>query len=178
MNNQHFTQQIPENELRDELFKALMEELSAYEYLMETMEEKKQAIIENNLRQIEQLSGTEQLLVTKVNRLTETRYHLMQNYFQAHHINNFPITLMEFIRLTNEKERAIWEKVSGRLNKILNQIHLINLENKQLLESSLKYIQGMINLFLPQDENLSDIYSPEGNGNEKHAVKNLLDCNA
>ena len=56
MNRNVIGNQANESGLKQELFQALMEELSAYEYLSDTMNEKKQAIIQNDLKKIEHLS--------------------------------------------------------------------------------------------------------------------------
>lgn len=178
MNRNVIGNQANESGLKQDLFQALMEELSAYEYLSDTMNEKKQAIIQNDLKKIEHLSGTEQLLVTKANRLTENRFGLMQKFYSANSIKSAPFTLSDFIEMSDKNERATWERIDNRMSKTVENIQRINLENKRLLETSMKYVQGMINLFVPREENMRGLYGKEGAGNTRVSAKNFLDCNA
>lgn len=164
--------------LKQQLFQALIEELSAYEYLSEIMAEKKQAIIGNDLEKIEHLSGTEQLLVTKANRLTATRFELMQKCSRQNNLKKGPVSLSRLIEISEQKERASWEKIDRRLGRTVEHIQRINLENKRLLETSMKYVQGMMNLFVPREENMRGLYGREGTGNAQMNAKNFLDCNA
>ena len=53
-----------------------------------------------------------------------------------------------------------------------------NSNNMSLLDKSLQYVRGMIHLFLPREELVSDLYTDTGNENMTIGNKNLLDCNA
>ena len=170
--------QTNEQKLKQALFQALMEELSAYEYLSETMTEKKEAIIQNDLKKIEHLSGTEQLLVTKANRLTENRFHLMQKFYTAKNIKSAPFTLTTFVEMSDEAERNSWGRIETRLEKTVEKIQRTNLENKRLLETSMKYVQGMINLFIQPQQDMPATYGKEGVDKPSINARNFVDCNA
>ena len=164
--------------MKQELYKSLMEELSAYEYLLQTMKEKKKAIIRNELNSIESLSGTEHILVTKADSRTAARYSLLQKIFNSNNPSDSPLTLTSFIELCPEEEKGTWERINNRLSRTVENIRYVNNENKNLLETSLKFVNGMINLFIPRDENSDGLYVKEGGSTHNHAAKNLLDCNA
>ncbi len=178
MNNRIITDQMTDKEMKKNLYQALMEELSAYEYLLQTMKEKKHAILKNEIGSIEHLSGTEHLLVTKADQRTAARYSLMQRFFKSNNPAEAPVTLSRFIDLCDENEKGTWERINNRLSRTVENIHYVNRENQDLLERSMKFVNGMMNLFLPRDENSCDMYAKEGSSNINLSAKNLLDCNA
>jgi len=105
-----------DKDLKQELYKALMEELSAYEYLLQTMKDKKNAIIRNEINSIESLSGTEHILVTKADERTAVRYALLQRIFDSNNPAAAPLTLTSFIELCSENEKGTWERINNRLH--------------------------------------------------------------
>lgn len=50
---------------KDKLFQLLLEEIHAYSYMVETVKQKQEAIIHNKLKEMENLTGVERLLVKK-----------------------------------------------------------------------------------------------------------------
>lgn len=178
MNNENISDQVTDKNIKKDLYQAMMEELSAYEFLLQTMKEKKNAIIKNEIGNIEHLSGTEHLLVTKADQRTAARYSLMQEFLKSNTLTQVPVTLSNFIDLCDENEKGTWERINNRLSRTVENIRYVNNENKNLLETSMKFVNGMINLFLPKDENSSDMYAKEGSSGISLTAKNLLDCNA
>ena len=178
MINSITTNQTADKDIKKDIYQALLEELSAYEYLLQTMQEKKNAIIKNEIGSIEHLSGTEHLLVSKADQRTAARYNLMQRFFESKNPTEAPVTLSSFIDLCDDNEKGTWERTNNRLSRTVENIRYVNNENRDLLETSMKYVNGMISLFLPRDENSSDMYAKEGRSNINLSAKNLLDCNA
>lgn len=169
---------IAVNQLQEQLFQVLLEEMSAYDYLNETIQNKQSAIVQNNLQQIEHLTGIEHVVVKKASQLTQTRFELMQHYFKQDNMVNDPLSLSSLISTISEGKRESWERISRRLHQTVADIQNRNSENVQLINSSLNYVRGMINLFLPREEFGSDLYTKAGNENLTVGSKNLLDCNA
>ena len=61
------------NQTGDQLYQLLMEEASAYDYLLEILLEKQSAMVKNDLPIIENLTGVEQVLVQRANDFTKAR---------------------------------------------------------------------------------------------------------
>lgn len=172
------TNNSPAQRLLESIYKILLEEVSAYDYLDETIRKKQKAIVKNNLKEIEHLTGIEQVVVERANSLTQKRHDLMQQYFMSDQIVTEPLSLNNLIHQVEGTERAAWQRMNRRLNKAVTSIQQMNAENQRLIESSLAFVRGNIHLFIPRDNLSSDMYSKDGNDSQKIKVKNLLDCNA
>jgi len=169
---------ISSDESKQQLYQVLLEELSAYDYLAETVSAKQKAIVSNDLEKIEQLSGIEQLVVSKANRLTTERYRALKQFMRSMNMMGVQVRLSGAIKLMNGKERDIWLRLEKRLYEDVEKIKRINAQNMQLLDTSLRYVKGMIALFVPKDEHRASLYDNQGQDNAKMAARNMLDCNA
>ncbi len=165
-------------EKREALFHLLMEELSAYNYLAETITAKQQAILHNNLEQVEHLTGVEQLIVNKTSQLIQNRSNMMKEMVRGLGQEGMPLTLSGIIERLQGGEKERWQKIVRRLTAAVEKIQTLNLQNMRLLDTSLKYVRGMIDMFAPADENMTNLYTSSGHNSGKKMVKNLLDCNA
>lgn len=164
--------------LKEQMYQVLLEEMSAYDYLNETLREKQEAIVKNEIKNVERLTGVEQVVASRANRLTQTRYELMQQYFMEKNITADAHSLGNVIGSIEEDNRKRWERVGHRIHSTALEIKRLNAENMRLIEHSLGYVRGMINLFLPRDEFGGNIYTESGNENINVSAKNMLDCNA
>ncbi len=169
---------VSNEESKQQLYQILLEELSAYDYLAETVAEKQKAIVSNDLEKIEQLSGIEQLVVNKANRLTTERYRALKQLMRSMNMMGVPVRLSGVIQRLNTKERDIWQRLEQRLYDDVEKIKYINAQNMHLLDTSLRYVKGMIELFVPKDEHRASLYDNQGQDNAKVSARNMLDCNA
>ena len=178
MSNAALMEHLSNEESKQQLYRILLEELSAYDYLAETVAEKQKAIVANDLEKIEQLSGVEQLVVNKANRLTTERYRALKQFMRAKNVMGVPVRLSAMIKMLNHTERSIWQRLEKRLYEDVEKIKRLNAQNMQLLDTSLRYVKGMIELFVPKDEHRASLYDNRGQDNAKVAARNMLDCNA
>ncbi len=158
----------------DQLYKTLMEELSAYDYLIETLSEKQKAIVENDLQKLEHFSGVEQLIVNKANKLTEARAQILKTVQQQ----PGPASLVAFIRQLHPSERRPWIKINDRISRTVEKIRFLNTQNMRLLDTSLNYSRGMIELFMPNEMKSAGFYDGGGKSPDDVNTQKLLDCNA
>jgi len=164
--------------IKQKLFQLLLEEVSAYDYLNEILKDKQRAIVSNDLKSIEHLNGVEQMVVAKANHLTQYRTDILHDYFINDPVKDNSEMLSLFMADIPDLERAPWERTKRRLSKAALEIRTINQQNIRLISSSLEHIRGLINLFMPRDENGKHIYTNNGDENGLIGAKNLLDCNA
>lgn len=165
-------------DVKDSIYRLLLEEVSAYDYLNETIQNKQNAIVKNDLKQIEHLTGVEQVVVKRANDLTRERQNLMQQYFMSDKMVTEPLSLNSLISTLKEAQKEPWQRMNRRLSKTVTSIQRRNAENLRLINSSLSFVRGTVQLFVPREEFSTDLYSEEGPGTNNFKAKNLLDCNA
>jgi len=166
-----------DNPLIEQLYQVLLEEVAACDYLAETLAEKQEAIVKNDLHKINTLTGTEQLIVNKTNLLVQTRKEMIGDIFQKEGILTIPYTLSEFIDHLQDLSMFSWKRIQTRLENTITKINRLNEENITLLNASVSFVRDMIQLFYPQDENNSGVYTKEGLEMDKVGSKNIVDCN-
>ena len=165
-------------EARESIYRVLLEEVSAYDYLSETIQNKQSAIIQNDLKEIEHLTGVEQVIVKRANDLTQERHSLMQQYFMSDHMVSEPLSLGSLINTLQGSQKEPWQRMNRRLTRTVTSIKQRNAENLRLINSSLAFVRGTVQLFVPREEFSSDLYSKNGPDAKNFKAKNLLDCNA
>ncbi len=158
---------------KDKLYQILLEEISAYEYLAETIKQKQDAIIRNHIDELENLTGVERLLVKKVENLVQVR---QQYLHEVSHDFQGPVTskLSQFIEQLSEGEQARWRNIEQRIRHYVERIRRINAENQQLIRASLNYINGLVEMLYPRTEG---VYDALGKENNPAATKPLLNVN-
>lgn len=160
----------------DRLFQIVFEELSACDYLAETLAEKQKAIITNDLNTMNTLTGTEQLIINKVNALIRTRQEIIAEFFAGKGITGGVFTLTDFIGHLDETETLAWKRLQTRLENTVAKINRLNAENMALLNAALSYNRDLIKLFYPRDDHSEGIYDHKGANNNGFS-KNIVDCN-
>lgn len=161
----------------EKLFSIIMEEISAYDYLAETLADKQKAIVNNHLDRIESLSGTEQLIIKKANGLTATRLDILRQIFIDNKKDNLPVTMSNFIKYFDGAANSPWAKINLRLQTAIMRIQRLNAENRELLRASISYVHQMIQLLYPVDAHAANVYNRDGVANQRMTAKSLLDCN-
>ncbi len=172
INNQSFE----DMSVKDKLYQVLLEEIHAYTYLAETVKQKQEAIIKNELESLENLTGVERLLVNKVELLLQTRERYLQKLTDKKQ-SNITLRLGEFINGIPEEEQARWISLEQRIHRTVEKIRRLNLENQQLIRSSLNYIHGMVEMLYPHEKD-GGFYNKTGKEDAKVSSKPILNCNA
>ncbi len=163
--------------LMDELYQILWEEVSAYDYLAETLEQKQKAIVDNEVETIETLTGTEQMVIRKANRLNHRRQDLIRNMFNQNALPGQPVSLSDFIRRFGAQADYGWKALENRLNDALERIVRKNAENKRLIALSLSMLKERIGIIYPVDDNAIDTYNKQGVKGGNARAKSLVNCN-
>ncbi len=172
-NNQKTNQDLS---YKDKLYMVLIEEIHAYQYLADTVKEKQKVIIKNQLDELENLTGIERLLVKKVEILLKTR----EEYLRKAALERSPkpiVRLRDFIGLLDKNEQPRWKSLEERIYRTVEKIRRINLENQQLIRSSLNFINGLVEMLYPQEEGAQSLYTAHGQTNTKAAIKSLVNVN-
>lgn len=168
--NQPFCNEKP---CKDELYQVLLEEISAYQYLVETIKQKQDAIISNQLEELENLTGVERLLVRKVENLVQAREQYLHKISQSSD-GSVSLLLSQYIEQLNKQEQPRWRSIEQRIHRYVERIRRINLENQQLIRASLNYINGLVEMLYPHQEGGYDALGKE---NIPAAAKPILNVN-
>lgn len=160
----------------DKLFQVFVEEISAYNYLIETMELKQKALVENDIQAIHLHTSTEQMVLTKANSLANLRQQLIRELLGEEDQTAVKADLLDFMRRFKLDRQPQWQRMYKRLTGAAEKIRRLNFENSELIDASLYFVQNMIRLFYPKNEAATQIYT--SNGVEQNSIKtNLLDYN-
>jgi len=157
-----------------ELMDALEKQAVHFDELIALCVEKKELIINNSTAELSKITADENAIVNKVQKLDKTRTALMLDIANV-------IGRTKDLTLTELADAMAGQKEHGRLIEIimdtknkLEQLKLLNDQNKALVDSSLDYINFTINAIrtslLPEQA----IYSP--NGEELGARQSFFDA--
>ncbi|MHB2147797.1 flagellar protein FlgN [Calditrichota bacterium LG25] len=160
---------------KTKLFQLLLEEIHAYSYLAETVKQKQEAIIKNNLQTMENLSGVERLLVKKVELMLQTREKYL-NELLSNTNPDLPLQLDSYIEQLPLKEQARWRSLQQRISRTVDKIRRLNRENQQLVQSSLNYVRGVIEMLYAMDQE-AVLYTSNGQEQKAPAGKQVVNYN-
>ncbi len=160
---------------KSKLFQLLLEEIHAYSYLAETVKQKQEAIIKNKLEEMENLTGVERLLIKKVEIMLQARENYLKKLLGGSSSDQ-PLQLNRFIDSLPVEEQARWRSLQQRISRTVDKIRRINLENHQLVQSSLNYVRGVIDMLYAMDED-SVLYSSKGQEQKTPLTKQVVNYN-
>lgn len=133
---------------------AMVQLVELHEQLINVGEEKKQAIMSNDIGVITQCVAKEMQLVKKVNTVEEQRVNGVYSFLQEKGIRSqLNLTITEMTRLVfDPEERNQLIALQTTLYDRLTQLKELNAINKDLIEQSLTFIDYSMNLIINQPE--------------------------
>ena len=134
--------------LMEELIATLRQEQAAYQELLPVVERKTQAIIANDLKQVQEITEFEQAAIGKVSGLEQKRTELMKNIGVVLNKKVSDLTLPNLIKLLERQpqEQQKLAEIHAELKKVLKRLSQVNGHNKNLIEQSLEMISYNMNL--------------------------------
>lgn len=134
--------------LIENLIDVLEKENIEYKSLLEISKEKTGAIIKNDTEQLQILAGREQKLIEKLDALESARE---EHIGDISDVLNVPVEEMKvslLIRLMEKqpKDQAALIKIHDELKSTMDQLIMLNNNNKVLLQESLDMLEFEINL--------------------------------
>ena len=134
--------------LMEELIATLREETEAYQKLLPVVEQKTQAIIANNLKQVQEITELEQAAIGRVSGLEQRRTGIMKNIAVVLNKKETDLTLPNLIKLLNRQpdEQQALAEIHKELTTLLKRLSEVNGHNKNLIEQSLEMISYNMNL--------------------------------
>lgn len=134
--------------LMEELIATLEQELVAYQELLPVAEKKTQAIISNDLMEVQRITGLEQDAIVKINPLERKRSDVMKNISVVLNKSLSDLTLPKLIPLIAKQpnEQDALARLHKDLTATLKRIAEINGHNRNLIEQSLEMISYNMNI--------------------------------
>ena len=134
--------------LMEELIATLRKEKEAYQELLPVVEQKTKAIIANDLKQVQEITESEQAAIGKINSLEKKRTEVIGNIGIVLNKNVPDLTLPNLIKLLNRqpKEQQMLTEIHKELIDLLKRVSEVNGHNQILIEQSLEMISYNMNL--------------------------------
>lgn len=134
--------------LMEELITTLHDEMAAYQEMLPVAQQKTQAIIDNDLVKVQEITEQEQDAIGKINALEHKRAKTIADVAIVLNYKAEDLTLTKLVELLSqqpEQQREL-RKIHKELSKLLGQLAEINGHNKNLIEQSLEMISYNMNL--------------------------------
>ena len=134
--------------LMEELIATLRQEQAAYQELLPVVEKKTQAIIANDLKQVQDITEIEQSAIGKISGLEQKRTEIMKNIGVVLNKKVTDLTLPNLIKLLDRQpqEQQKLGEIHKELTVLLKRLSEVNGHNKNLIEQALEMISYNIKL--------------------------------
>ena len=134
--------------LMQELIATLRKEQEAYQELLPVVEQKTQAIIANNLKQVQEITEAEQAAIGKISGLEQKRTEIMNNIGIVLNKKVSDLTLPTLIKLLDRQpqEQQSLAELHKNLTDVLKRLSEVKGHNRNLIEQSLEMISYNMNL--------------------------------
>lgn len=145
--------------------------------LLDVGEEKKQAVIKNNVNELIPLMVRESKLLKIVEAQESQRLEAVQQVLRERGIKSrLHLNVGELSRLVfDPEEKMALANVQTQLAATLQSLKRQNELNKQLIEQALTYIEYSINLFSYQNDEETVYHHPSEQGNHRMPKSGFFD---
>ena len=132
----------------NQLVDVMNDQAERYNELLGLSLEEKDLLVKNDIEGIQKITNLKNLVITQNNRLERKRISLVKDIAEVlGHSSQEELSLAELIELVGEQPEAEQlTEIGKRLREILEKLQESNNLNKQLLESSLDYVNYTLNM--------------------------------
>ncbi|MCL1997980.1 MAG: flagellar protein FlgN [Turicibacter sp.] len=133
--------------MMDQLAEILTEETQNYEDLLGLSLEKRDVIIQNDIDQLQKINHLENIIISKNLKLEKKRIELVSDMAVVLCHKQTDLTLEDIITLMDGKEeQKLLIDVRDKIKKVVLDLKEINIQNGQLIQNALEYIEFSNNL--------------------------------
>jgi len=130
-----------------QLVEIMQEQSERYNELLGLTLEEKDILVKNEVEELQKLTNLKNLVVTQNNRLEKKRIALVNDIAEVMGSNEKDIELAKLIEIIGDQpESAQLEEIGVTLRETLQKLKDANDLNRQLLESSIEYLEYSINM--------------------------------
>ena len=144
-----------------ELTEILKEENELYEKLLDIAEDKKETLINNNIESLFNLVENDRDYIEQVSELEERRLTLMNDIKENFAIED-DLSYMEFVEQLPDHWGEKLNPIRNELLETLEEFHILNEENKKLIEEAVKFNKFSIDLIIENLNNNEYTYNELG----------------
>mgnify|MGYP000311811914 CR=1 FL=1 len=145
----------------EELTEILKEENELYEKLLDIAEDKKETLINNNIESLFNLVENDRDYIEQVSELEERRLTLMNDIKENFAIED-DLSYMEFVEQLPDHWGEKLNPIRNKLLETLEEFHILNEENKKLIEEAVKFNKFSIDLIIENLNNNEYTYNELG----------------
>lgn len=156
-----------------DLLEVMRKESDIYEELLGIEKDKKQVIIDNDVKALEAITAKEQGFVKAIVNLESLRAEVIDGFCKLRGISVIK-TIDDIMAQLEEGKAALVEAEKQRLSAIINELIEVNNLNTSLLEDSIDYINYTMDLLTSTEE--GDNTYDRGLADKKTGAKSLFDA--
>lgn len=157
--------------LFEKLRNLIARQTAAYSKLLELSRKEKEAIIKNDVPELNNIVEEEQKELKCIARLESERKELFCNISEETGLKK--LYIRDIIGMTQGAVREELSATEEQLEKTAEELNRINKLNKTLIETQIQYSSFYMNLLTGPVKTM-DTYSNSGRLNEKNAANNRL----
>jgi len=135
-------------QLLSELTEILKKESTLYKKLLKIAEKKKETLIQNEIETLFDHVETDQELIDQVTKLENRRLEIMDEIDKKFDINSKELSYHEFINNIPDNWQVKLNPIREKLVNTLEEFHVLNEENKKLIEEAVKFNKFSIDLIV------------------------------
>lgn len=134
--------------LMENIIAILNQEEQEYEALVKLSEEKTPIIIKGDLQELDRITGEEQLVVERIQRLEKDRIQTMKDIADVTNHASEELKIPDLITMMSSRpgEQVQLREVHAKLKETLGSMSAVNERNRELLKSSLEMVQFEMSL--------------------------------
>ncbi len=149
--------------LIQQLLENLSEQIAFYGKLLAFSQEKKTVIIKNDVSGLQRVTSDENVIIGRLQKLDKGRESLMMDMADVLGIDKKTMTLTVLIeKLKSQKEAEPLSELRENLIALTAELKQINDQNKELIDSSIDYINFSMNLLQGTIGGNSSYYDSRG----------------
>jgi len=154
------------------LIDVVQQELSVYQSVLGKANQKKEALIKNDINMLEHIVARESGVVKTMQELERRRESLIRAIAQKHGLDEKTATLADIAALYPEKSETLLT-LKTQLGSVVAEIQKLNEANRALLDTHLQYTSFCVNLLTGAASTLNT-YSYSGRISEPQENKTLM----
>ena len=161
--------------LISDLVDVLNEQTQCYNDLILLSEQKKDAIIKNDINAVQSVNGSESTAIGKSQRIEKKRMELVKDIAEVLNTKEEELTLRKLLGLIEgQPEYDSLQKAREDIRKVVHELKELNERNKVLLNNSLEYIDFSLNVMRSSMDSSLSTY--DSKGQEVDNRRNLFDA--
>ncbi|MCK5520781.1 MAG: flagellar export chaperone FlgN [Candidatus Marinimicrobia bacterium] len=149
-------------------------EKKKYLELKTILVEKQNAIVQNNLKELQDSIISEQDMLQEIAELATKRDAVSHELAAFLGIRDRRITLTKIMARSSEENKERLEKRKSDLKSILKGIDIINKENSKLLEFSIHNIHELVSKIMGFNKISPSMYNLSGKKDDSHNQANIF----